>query len=197
MARQHFTQSKVMCWVALDRAARLAERGDVPARNVERWRREAQAVRDFVETRCWSERRRSYVRHAEGEDLDASVLLMAILRYADPRDARIASTIEAIRTGLGRGPLVYRYTGEDGLTGGEGVFLCCSFWLVEALALAGRQAEAAETMDALIGLANDVGLYAEEIDPDSHAFLGNFPQGLVHLALVSAARAMTSSPAAR
>jgi GH15 family glucan-1,4-alpha-glucosidase len=197
MARQHFTQSKVMCWVALDRAARLAERGDVPARNVERWRREAQAVRDFVETRCWSERRRSYVRHADGEDLDASVLLMAILRYADPRDARIASTIEAIRTGLGRGPLVYRYTGEDGLTGGEGVFLCCSFWLVEALALAGRHAEAAETMDALIGLANDVGLYAEEIDPDSDAFLGNYPQGLVHLALVSAARAVTSPPAAR
>jgi GH15 family glucan-1,4-alpha-glucosidase len=197
MARQHFTQSKVMCWVALDRAARLAERGDVPARNVERWRREARAVRDFVETRCWSERRRAYVRHAGSEDLDASVLLMAILRYGDPRDARIVSTIEAIRTGLGRGPLVYRYTGEDGLAGGEGVFLCCSFWLVEALALAGRRDEAAETMDKLIGLANDVGLYAEEIDPDSHAFLGNFPQGLVHLALVSAARALTGGPAAR
>jgi GH15 family glucan-1,4-alpha-glucosidase len=194
MARQHFTESKVMCWVALDRAIRLAQRGDLPTRHIERWRREADAIRAFVETHCWSERRRAYVRYAGTEQLDASVLLMAIMRYHDPRDPRIASTIDAIRAGLGHGPLVYRYTGEDGIIGGEGVFLCCSFWLIEALAVAGRHDEATELMEKMLALANDVGLYSEEIDPASHEFLGNFPQGLVHLALVSAARAVGTSP---
>lgn len=197
MARQHFTQSKVMCWVALDRAIRLAERGDVPARHVDRWRREAAAIRDFIEARCWSPQLRAYVRYAGGEDLDASVLLMAIMRYHDPRDPRLVTTIDAIRAGLGHGPLVYRYTGEDGLAGGEGVFLCCSFWLAEALALAGLYDDAAEIMEKMIGLANDVGLYAEEIDPTSQEFLGNFPQALVHLALISAARAMAGRPTPR
>lgn len=190
MAPHHFTHSKMMCWVALDRAVRLAAAGQLPARHAERWKDEAERIRAFIETRCWSERRQSYVRFADGDDLDAALLLMAVARYHDPRHPRIAATIEAIRRELGRGPLVYRYTGADGLRGGEGVFLACSFWLVEALALAGRDDEAARTMESLLGLANDVGLYAEEIEPDTHAFLGNFPQGLVHLALVSAAAAI-------
>ena len=193
MARQHFTESKVMCWVALDRAIRLAQRGDLPTRHIERWGREADAIRAFVEAHCWSERRRAYVRYAGTEQLDASVLLMAIMRYHDPRDPRIASTVDAIRAGLGHGPLVYRYTGEDGIVGGEGVFLCCSFWLAEALAVAGRHDEATELMEKMLALANDVGLYSEEIDPASHEFLGNFPQGLVHLAFISAARAVATS----
>ncbi len=117
---------------------------------------------------------------------------MAVERYHDPRHRRIVATIDAIRRELAHGPLVYRYTGADGLRGGEGVFLACSFWLVEALALAGRGDEAARTMEALLGLANDVGLYAEEIDPATLGFLGNFPQGLVHLSLVSAAAAMAA-----
>ena len=190
MAPHHFTHSKMMCWVALDRAGRLAAAGQLPARHAERWKDEAERIRAFIETRCWSERHQSYVRFADGDDLDATLLLMAVERYHDPRHPRIAATIEAIRQELGRGPLVYRYTGADGLRGGEGVFLACSFWLVEALALSGRGDEAARTMESLLGLANDVGLYAEEIEPATQAFLGNFPQALVHLALVSAAAAI-------
>jgi GH15 family glucan-1,4-alpha-glucosidase len=190
MAPRHFTHSKVMCWVTLDRAMKLAAAGQLPARHLERWKAEAARIREFVDTRCWSERHGSYVRFADGDDLDAALLLMAIERYHDPRHPRIVATIEAIRRELAHGPLVYRYTGEDGLPGGEGVFLTCSFWLVEALALSGRREEAAHTMDTLVGMANDVGLYAEEIEPTTLEFLGNFPQGLVHLALISAAVAM-------
>ena len=190
MPGQHFTQSKVMCWVALDRATRLAHAGQLPRAHLERWHREARAIREFVETRCWSEQQQSYVRFAGSEELDASLLLLALVRYQPPTHARIVATIEAIRRRLGDGPLVYRYSGADGLPSGEGVFLCCSFWLVEALALAGRLRESADLMEQLLGLANDVGLYAEEIDRESHDFLGNFPQALVHLALIGAARAV-------
>ena len=197
MESKHFTHSKAMCWVALDRAVTLAERGLLPRRHLERWRREAGEIRSFVETQCWSERQQSYTRFAGSEELDASLLLMAMVRYGDPAHPRMVKTIDAVRRELGRGALVYRYLGEDGLPGGEGVFLCCSFWLVEALALAGRTEEAAECMELLLPLANDLGLYAEEIDPATRDFLGNFPQGLVHLALVSAAAAVTSAAPAR
>jgi GH15 family glucan-1,4-alpha-glucosidase len=197
MEPKHFTQSKAMCWVALDRAIALAGQGLLPQRRVPRWRREAEEIQRFVETECWSERHGSYMRFAGSDEVDASLLLMAIARYGDPARPRMTSTIDAVRRELGRGPLLYRYLGEDGLPGGEGVFVCCSFWLVEALALAGRTAEAIECMEALVPLANDVGLYAEEIDPSTHELLGNFPQGLVHLALVSAAAAVTRAVSAR
>jgi GH15 family glucan-1,4-alpha-glucosidase len=187
---RHHTQSKALCWVALDRALALAETGHVPAAHTSRWRQEAAAIRRFVDEHCWSTRKDSYVGYAGSEDLDASLLLMAIMRYDEPRSARMRGTVDAVRRELARGPLLYRYTGDDGLAGGEGAFLCCSFWLAEALAITGRQDEAARLMDRLVGLANDVGLYAEEIDPGTGDFLGNFPQGLVHLALVSAAVAM-------
>jgi len=99
----------------------------------------------------------------------------------------MTATIAAIRRELGHGPLLDRYSGEDGLTGGEGAFLCCSFWLVDALARTGRVDDATELMDQLMDVANDVGLYAEEVDQDADDFLGNIPQGLVHLALINAA----------
>jgi GH15 family glucan-1,4-alpha-glucosidase len=194
MEPRHFTHSKAMCWVALDRAIRLAARGCIPDGGRRRWAVEAAAIREFIESRCWSERLGSYVRFADAEELDASLLLMAIERYREARDPRMLATIDAVRRHLGAGPLLYRYTGEDGLSSGEGGFLCCSFWLVEALALAGRQDEAARLMDTLLALANDVGLYAEEVDPATGEFLGNFPQGLVHLALVSAAMAFVEVP---
>ena len=187
MEPRHFTHSKAMCWVAVDRAIRLAEAGILPSRRVGRWRDEAAQIRSFIDEHCWSDLKHSYVRFAGTEEVDASLLMMPIMRYTDPRHPRMVGTIDAVRRELGRGPLVYRYLGEDGLAGGEGVFACCSFWLVEALALAGRREEAVQLMTALLALANDVGLYAEEMSADSHEFLGNFPQGLVHLALISAA----------
>jgi len=188
---RHFTQSKMMCWIALDRAVDLADRSLIPARHAERWRAEAEAIREFVETRCYSEDKRSYVRSAGSDDLDASLLLGILFSYGDARSDRWTGTIEAVRNELAHGPYVHRYTGEDGLAGSEGAFLPCSFWLAESLARTGRTAEAVELMDELVGLANDVGLYAEEVEPATGAFLGNIPQGLTHLALISAALAIT------
>jgi len=186
----HFTQSKMMCWVALDRALRLAEAGQIPTRQVRRWQAEAAAVRAFVDERCWSEAQGSYVRSAGADGLDASLLLGVLFGFVEPRSQRARGTIDAVRRELGHGPFLYRYSGEDGLAGGEGAFLTCSFWLVDALARSGQVGEAAECMEELLGLANDVGLYAEEIDPATGEFLGNFPQGLTHLALVNAAVAV-------
>jgi len=183
----HFTQSKASCWTALDRAIRLAEAGHVPAQAVKRWRAEQQAIGRFIEERCWSEAKQSYVRSAGGEELDASLLLPVLTGYGDAKSGRLGRTVDAIERELGRGPLLYRYTGEDGLRGEEGFFVTCSFWLVDALARSGRVADAAAKMEELLAMANDVGLYAEEVEPESGEFLGNFPQGLVHLALVNAA----------
>jgi GH15 family glucan-1,4-alpha-glucosidase len=183
----HFTHSKMMCWVALDRALRLSDTGHVPSAHVSTWRREALAIREFIETRCWSRRLGSYTRHAGGEELDASVLVALLLGYGVEEPGRLAATVTVLRRELGRGPLVHRYSGEDGLRGAEGAFLCCSFWLADALARIGRLEEATELMHQLIALANDVGLYAEEFDPDTNELLGNIPQGLVHLALINAA----------
>ena len=189
---RHHTQSKAMCWVALDRARRLAGMGHLPARHAPRWSAEAAAIRRYVDAHGWSPTKGSYVWYAGSEDLDASLLLMAIMRYDAPDSPRLRGTLEAVRRELGSGPLLHRYTGDDGLAGEEGAFVCCSFWLAEALAIAGRRKEAGELMDDLLRLANDVGLYAEEIEPRTGDFLGNFPQGLVHLALISAAVAMSA-----
>lgn len=186
----HFTHSKMMCWVALDRAVRLAERGLVPAGHAARWDEQAAAISDFVEQECFSTGQRSYVRFGGGAELDASVLLGLLGGYGQADSRRWADTVDAVRRELGHGPYLYRYTGEDGLEGGEGAFVSCSFWLAEALALTGRVTDATVLMDQLVDLANDVGLYAEEIDPSTGAFLGNLPQALSHLSLISAATAI-------
>ena len=190
---QHFTHSKVLCWVALDRAIRLAAEHDLPARHLDRWKREASAIQDFVETRCWSEARGSYTRAAGSDELDASLLMLSPLEYGDPAGRRMNGTIDAISRELRHGPFVFRYLSDDGLPGTEGCFLNCSFWLVTALARAGRIGEATELMEQLVARANEVGLYAEEVDPASGEFLGNFPQALVHLSLIDAAIAIGSA----
>ena len=189
----HFTHSKVMCWVALDRACRLADGGRVSSRQVARWGREAAAIRSFVEEQCWSDRLNSYTRIAGSSDVDASLAVLALLRFEDPAGRRINGTIDAVLRELRDGDFVYRYRAEDGVAGGEGCFLNCSFWLVGALARAGRIEEAAAMMDRLVARANDVGLFSEAIDARTGAFLGNFPQALVHLALINAACALSGA----
>ena len=185
----HFVQSKGMCWVALDRAARLAERGEIPGKHAARWREEAEAIRRFVDDEGWDEERRSYVRATTMRELDASLLTLSLLGWDAVDGDRVSGTVEAVRRELAHGPYVYRYKGEDGVErgGDEGAFLTCSFWLADALARTGRVDDAAALMDELLGLANDVGLYAEEVDVRDGSFLGNFPQALTHLALINAA----------
>jgi GH15 family glucan-1,4-alpha-glucosidase len=193
----HFTHSKVMCWVALDRAARLADGGEMPRGHAPRWRSEADAIRAYVDAECWSDDLRSYTRTAGSRDVDASLLMLPLVEYSDPRSDRIRGTIDAVDRLLRDGDVVYRYRAPDGLPGGEGCFLNCSFWLVSALARCGRVDDATRLMERLAARANDVGLYSEEIDARSGAFLGNFPQALVHLALIDAAVALSSAPARR
>jgi GH15 family glucan-1,4-alpha-glucosidase len=186
----HFTHSKVMCWVTLDRAVKLAERGEMPSRDVPRWKEEAGAIRRFVEEQCWSAKKNSYTRTSGTEEVDASLLMLSHVDFVDPRGPQMRGTIDAVVRELSHGDFVYRYLARDGLPGREGCFLNCSFWLVAALARAGRLDEANDLMARLAARSNDVGLYSEEVDPSSGAFLGNFPQALVHLALIDAACAI-------
>jgi GH15 family glucan-1,4-alpha-glucosidase len=192
----HFTHSKVMCWVALDRAVRLAERHELPGSRLDRWRAEAQAIRAFVDQECWSAELGSYTRIAGSCDVDASLLMLPLVEYGAPGDARVRGTIDAVNRLLRHGDVVYRYHADDGVPGGEGCFLNCSFWLVSALAGCGRIDDAKALMARLAARANDVGLFSEEIDPVTGAFLGNFPQALVHLALIDAAIAIAKGGAA-
>ncbi len=180
-----FVQSKAMCWTALDRAAELAREGAITGSG-ERWREEAEAVRAWIESEGWSEELGSYVRAPElGDEVDASLLSLPLCAYSSAADPRFLATAATIRRELGAGgPLLYR---TRSARGSEGAFLTCSFWLVDALGRGGRTEEGHALMAELVELANDVGLYGEEIDPATGAHLGNFPQALVHLALVNAA----------
>ena len=179
--QQHYTTSKLGCWVALDCAVHLCELGQIPG-SPDRWRAERDRIADWVNENCWSETRQSYVMYPGSSDLDASIFLHAPSGF--DRGERMSLTIDAIQAELGRGPLVYRYSG---MQHEEGTFVACAFWLAGALACVGRLDEARARMDELIALANDVGLYAEMIDEESDDFLGNLPQALSHLALINAA----------
>jgi GH15 family glucan-1,4-alpha-glucosidase len=179
-----YTISKFGCWVALDRAQKLAARGEIPNEGARGWHETAARVREYVERACWSESKRSYTFFAGTEALDASVLLAARTGYCDEALERLDSSIDAVVRELGSGPFVYRYSGQQDV---EGAFLPCSFWVAAALAYCGRRDEARALMDELVELANDVGLYSEEMDPADRSMLGNFPQALTHLALINAA----------
>lgn len=182
--RRHYTISKMSCWVALDLAVRLADDGQLPTGNAGRWRAEAEAVRDWVEAHCWSRDRQSYSFYAGSDELDAAVLLAGRMGYLSGDDPRFGQTIDAIRDELADGALLYRYTGSRQE---EGAFLACSFWLADALARAGRAAEARQVFRDTAAYRSDLGLLSEEIDPASGELLGNVPQALSHLALLMAA----------
>jgi GH15 family glucan-1,4-alpha-glucosidase len=194
--RTHYTQSKALCWVALDRACMLAKEGLIPNGN-RRWGAAADEVKAFVDEHGWDDELQSYVRAPDIRELDASLLTLALLGFHDAESERIRGTIDAVERELCEGPYVYRYRGTDGLDGEEGAFLTCSFWLADAYARAGRLDDAQALMEELLGLANDVGLYAEEIDPNTNEFLGNFPQGLTHLALINAAVSIADAESER
>jgi GH15 family glucan-1,4-alpha-glucosidase len=182
----HYIQSKALCWVALDRAVNLAKRGVLPDRG-EHWSEQASAIRAFVEEQGWDEALGSYIRAPDRRELDGSLLTLVLLGYAAPSCERAQRLLDAVRRELAEGPLLYRYRGEDGVEGKEGAFLTCSFWLADALARTGRVDEAVSLMDELVALGNHVGLFAEEMDPATRDYLGNYPQGLTHLALINAA----------
>jgi GH15 family glucan-1,4-alpha-glucosidase len=187
-----YTTSKISCWTALERLLDLVRQGQVPPRHEARWRAERDRIREFIETRLWSDARGSYVMKAGSERLDCGVLLASRRKYCDPKGTRMRGTIDAIGSQLrAEGPLFYRYSGVQDE---ENAFLACSFWMVEALALAGRREEAAEIMDGIVPLANDVGLFSEEMEPGSHSLRGNFPQALTHLALINAASVLEEPP---
>jgi GH15 family glucan-1,4-alpha-glucosidase len=191
---RHFTHSKVMSWVAFDRAVRLCdERGrDGP---VERWRASRDEIHADVLTNGWSERKQAFTQSYGADELDAAVLMMPLVGFLPATDPRVVSTVDAVRRELTVDGLVLRYhpeeSGVDGLPAGEGVFLACTFWLVMVLELQGLHDEARELFERLLDLRNDVGLLAEEYDPITGRQLGNFPQAFTHLALVSAALALS------
>ena len=187
---EHYTISKIGCWVALDRAAGLAAAGQLPDDRRGAWRAEADEIRAWVNTHCWSEAKESYTFYAGTDDLDAAVLLAG--RTGFDRGPRLASTISAVRSELGPGidPLLYRYTGMDVE---EGAFVACTFWLVDALVRTGQVGEARRVMEEAVTLSNDVGILSEQIDPGTGAFLGNLPQGLSHLALINAAHTVAQA----
>jgi GH15 family glucan-1,4-alpha-glucosidase len=186
--RHQHVQGKVMAWSALDTALRFADRGLVKA-DTERWKREREEIKTLVLERGFNRELNSFVAILDGNEIDASLLYIARVGFLEPTDPRMVGTIDAIRRRLGRNDLIYRYeiTTDDGLPPGEGAFLACSFWLVEALVLTGREGEAADLFETLLRQANDVGLLSEEIDVESGDLLGNFPQALTHIALMNAA----------
>ncbi|WP_308161524.1 glycoside hydrolase family 15 protein [Mycolicibacterium goodii] len=184
---EHYTSSKIGCWQALRCAVHLAEVGQMPG-DPERWAREAERIRDWVHTHCWSDRLGSYEWYPGSGLLDASILLRAGSGF--DRGPRMSATIDALTKDLGDGPLLYRFSGAR--EEGEGAFVACAFWKVSALHHVGRSDEARALLEELLELTNDVGVLPEMIDPADNAFLGNLPQGLSHLGLVGAAMDLTS-----
>ena len=196
--RKHFLYSKLMCWVAIDRGLRLADKRSFPA-NRDRWIKVRDHIYEEILTKGWSDRRQAFSQHYGSDSLDASNLIMPLVFFMSPTDPRMLKTLDAINSspskgGLVSNSLVYRYNlseTADGLSGDEGTFNMCTFWLVEALTRAGRtdrkRLEPARLIfERMLGYANDLGLYAEETGHSGEA-LGNFPQAFTHLSLISAA----------
>lgn len=195
----HFLHSRLMCWVAFDRAVRMAEKRSMSA-PVEAWRKTRDEIAADIHTNFWNEKVGAFTQHKDTDAVDAAALLMPMMRFISPVDPRWIGTMDAIENSLAEDVLVYRYRHTetaDGLAGEEGSFTCCSFWLVEALARAGRVEEARAKFEKLLAHTNHLGLFSEELGRNGHQ-LGNFPQALTHLALISAAtyldRALSGNP---
>jgi GH15 family glucan-1,4-alpha-glucosidase len=195
--QRHYTYSKVMAWVVLDRGVRLAERFELEA-PLERWRQVRDEIHAEVCERGYDRERRTFTQYYGSKELDASVLNIPLVGFLPGDDERVTGTIDAVWKELGRDGFVSRYSTaetDDGLAGDEGQFLACSFWLVNALARNGRVEQARQLFERLIGLANDLGLLAEEYDVANKRQVGNFPQAFSHLTLILAARAISNAEA--
>ncbi|WP_409457351.1 glycoside hydrolase family 15 protein [Rhizobium sp.] len=174
---EHYTMSKVSCWQALARAVELADQGQLPTTCRDRWMRERDRIKAWIEANCWSEQKRAFVMFPGSDKLDASLALA--VRFGFDGNDRLKSTLDAIDQELGRGPFHYRYTGAEKE---EGCFLACSFWMIEAHAILGNEHARRRFDDLNAALQKGVGIFSEMIDPVTGAFLGNLPQGLTHLA---------------
>jgi GH15 family glucan-1,4-alpha-glucosidase len=193
--RRHFVHSKVMAWVAADRAVKAVERFGLHG-DADRWRALAGDIRDEVLEKGYDSERRTFTQSYGSRELDASLLMIPLVGFLPPDDERVIGTVEAIQRELVQDGFVLRYpTGEtdDGLPPGEGAFLACTFWLADNLALIGRMDEARELFERLLSLRNDLGLLAEEYDPDAGRLVGNFPQAFSHVGLVNTAHNLSET----
>jgi GH15 family glucan-1,4-alpha-glucosidase len=187
--QRHFTHSKVMAWVAMDRMVKAVERFGVQG-PVKQWRAVRDAIRDEILRNGFDPKQNSFVQYYDGTEVDASLLMIPLVGFLPASDARVRGTVEAIEQHLMLDGLIRRYPtkpGIDGLPPGEGTFLACTFWLADNYALAGRQADALEVFERLLQLRNDLGLLSEQYDPANRRLLGNFPQAFSHISLVNTA----------
>jgi GH15 family glucan-1,4-alpha-glucosidase len=192
--RRHFVQSKVMAWLAFDCAVRLVERFELEA-PLARWKRVRARIHSEICEKGYDEKRRTFTQYYGSQELDAAVLMIPIVGFLPGDDERVTGTIDAIRRELGHDGFISRYSTaatDDGLPGDDGQFLACSFWLVTALAMNGREAEARQLFERLLSLSNDLGLFSEEYDVAHERLIGNFPQAFTHLTLVQAAKTLAN-----
>jgi GH15 family glucan-1,4-alpha-glucosidase len=186
---RHFTYSKVMAWVAFDRAIKIAEKGGFES-PLSRWKKTREIIHEQICTKAFNKKLNGFAQYYGSDQLDASVLLLPMVGFLPPEDPRIQGTVKAIEKHLMQDGLVRRYDTsktEDGLRGSEGKFLACSFWMVSNLKLIGREDDARRLFEHLLSLANDTGLLAEEYDTKRKRLVGNFPQAFSHIALLGAA----------
>jgi GH15 family glucan-1,4-alpha-glucosidase len=194
--RRHFVQSKVMAWLAIDRSIRLAEHFELEA-PLARWKRVRTRIHTQVCDKGYDPERKTFTQYYGSKELDSAVLMIPLVGFLPGDDERVSGTLDALMNELGHDGFLSRYSTaqtDDGLSGSEGQFLACSFWLVSALAMNGRTEQARALFERLLGIANDLGLYSEEYDVPRKRLVGNFPQAFTHLTLVAAAKALSEGP---
>ncbi len=183
---KHFTHSKLMCWVAIDRGLRMAKYCGFSA-PVDKWQKTRDDIRKAILKHGFNKKLNSFVQDFDSKYLDATALLIPLLEFLPVQDQRVQGTIDAINKHLSHNGLIYRYNGEDGLPGGEGTFLLCTFWMIDVLALSGRVEEAEKLYENVLSHISPLGLFAEEVDAANKMHLGNYPQGFSHIGLINSA----------